>query len=126
MEIPERLRKQFYQVTKERIDQLEPILNDLMEKPAEQSLYDPVFQIFHKIHGSAAMYDYEKMGDIAGHIEGLFYSAIQKNLVLDLKVIELIVEIKECLTSIVDGAECDEEKYLHFNASLDEFSKRGE
>jgi len=126
MEIPERLREQFYQVTRERIEQLGPMLDALMETPTDRSSYESVFQIFHKIHGSAAIYGHEKLGDIAGMIEGLIYSAIQDNVVLDLLVIELMVEIKECLTKVVGGAECDESTYQHIRTRVDELAKRGE
>ena len=124
MEIPERLREQFYQVTRERIKDLGPILDGLVDDPANRSLYEPAFQIFHKVHGSAAIYGHEKLGDIAGLMEGLLYATIQNNLDLEPPVVELMIEIRECLTKVVDGSECDESKYEHFRTRIGGFIKK--
>lgn len=77
MELSKELIDKFKSLSGERIRLLMELVGKLEESPSDKALYDQFHQIFHKIHGSAAMYGFAEVGEIAGRLENMLLNRIR-------------------------------------------------
>ena len=121
IEIPEKLKRQFHDVTRERVQELSQQLSQMMKNPENKSLYEPVWQTFHKIHGSAALYGYERVGVLAGQLEELLKLVSEAGSIVDEGLVSLMIEVNGILDLIAKGDEPGGNMYEAVESKMNEF-----
>ena len=120
MKLPQKIMDNFLKTTEERLVEMEKILDNLGEDPVNKELYKSLWDLFHKIHGSAAMYGFDEIGDVAGILENGFLSYLEKDKPLDTIIINKFIKAKDFLRQNLikeDGLDIEEIKKLFPNIS---------
>ena len=99
----------FFEETREMTNELEQHLLNLESDPENHDLVDSIFRTLHTIKGSAAMFGFERISGFTHELEALFDSIRQGIIPVEKKIIDLTLESRDLLLSLLDGIESNEE-----------------
>lgn len=97
----------FRQEAQELIEQLEHILLDLEQSPADRDLVDSAFRALHTIKGSGAMFGFEAMAAFTHHVENAFDQVRKGTLEASPSLITLALEAQDVIRSMIFEPESD-------------------
>lgn len=118
----EALREVFRDEAAELLNQMEMPLIELESNPSDPELINTVFRALHTIKGSGSMCGYSKLAGFTHNLENLFDCMRKGRLTADEKIIRLSLNAKDCMKSLLDDIDTDEQKEMR-GIILDEVSQ---
>lgn len=101
--IPEHLIASYREEAAELIAELEAAFLELERAPADAGLVDRAFRALHTIKGSAAMFGFDALADMAHEVETLFEAIRGGRVHVTPDLIALVLEAKDLLRALLDG-----------------------
>lgn len=89
--------------SKDRIKDLDACLNRLRIETGLTDLYEPLYHIFHRFHGSAQIYGYDRVGLVAELCEKFIYDKIQTKSVLSGEELAFLGVVKRLIEDEIQG-----------------------
>ncbi|MBU0928802.1 MAG: chemotaxis protein CheA [Spirochaetes bacterium] len=91
----EKFKESFREEADELLVQLESILLELEERPADMELINAAFRAIHTVKGSAGMFGFEKAGRFTHDLEGLLDSCRSGRRAVDKNIINLSLRARD-------------------------------
>jgi two-component system chemotaxis sensor kinase CheA len=111
----EALRDIFREEAAELLSQIEMPLIELEGNPSDSELVNTVFRALHTIKGSGSMCGYRELAGFTHELENLFDCMRKGRLSADERIIRLSLEAKDCMKSLLDGLDNEEQKMVRDN-----------
>lgn len=108
----EALREIFREEAAELLGQMEMPLIELEVNPSDTELINTVFRALHTIKGSGSMCGYTELAGFTHDLENLFDCMRKGELRADDRIIRLSLKAKDCMKSLLEGTDSDEDKAL--------------
>ncbi|HOP64119.1 MAG TPA: chemotaxis protein CheA [Spirochaetota bacterium] len=106
----EALREIFREEASELLAQIEMPLIELESNPSDMELINNVFRSMHTIKGSGSMCGYSELSGFTHNLENLFDCLRKGKLSADEKIIRLSLRAKDCMKSLLDGIDSEEDR----------------
>jgi len=106
----EALREIFREEASELLAQIEMPLIELESNPSDMELINTVFRSMHTIKGSGSMCGYSELSGFTHNLENLFDCLRKGKLSADEKIIRLSLRAKDCMKSLLDGIDSEEDR----------------